>query len=104
MLRKGYWRAIAGLTIRYASFRNSSIFWRVREGLAVGRASWLFRRPFRIGVRSVIIFDCRSSVGVLLQGQLRMQEMNGGGAGGSIRLQKAFADEQDKKAQRSCWQ
>ena len=44
-----------GLTIRYASFRNSSIFCRARDGSMVGRPSWLLRSSLRIGVRSVMV-------------------------------------------------
>jgi hypothetical protein len=44
-----------GLTIRYASFKNSSIFCRAREGSRVGSEFWLLRSSLRIGVRSVIV-------------------------------------------------
>ena len=41
-------------TIRYASFKNSSMFLRDNVGSTVGRASWLFSSSLRTGVRSVI--------------------------------------------------
>ena len=46
--------SLDGLTIRYASFRNSSMFCRATDGSMVGRASWLLRSSLRIGVRSVM--------------------------------------------------
>jgi hypothetical protein len=42
------------LTMRYASFKNSSMFCRTRDGSMVGGASWLLRSSLRIGVRSVM--------------------------------------------------
>lgn len=42
-------------TIRYASLRNSSIFWRDRDGSIVGDASRRLSSSLRSGVRSVIL-------------------------------------------------
>lgn len=42
-------------TIRYASFRNSSMLARLNEEVKVGAALRLFNNSLKIGVRSVMI-------------------------------------------------